>query len=45
MKKKIAMIKSFEKRNNDFNIKKTHRQIIDNDHYFKLKIFIKIEIQ
>ena len=38
------MIKDFEKCNNDFNVKKTHYQIINYDHYFKSKRFIKIEI-
>ena len=37
------MIKDFEKYNNDFDIKETHRQIIDYDHYFKLKEFVKTE--
>ena len=43
-KNKFAIIKDFEKCNNDFNVKKTHRQIIDYNHYFKSKKFIKIEI-
>ena len=38
------MIKDFEKCDNDFNVKKTHRQIIDYNYYFKLKKFVKIEI-
>ena len=38
------MIKGFKRYNNDFDIKKTHRQIINYDHYFKSKNFIKIEI-
>ena len=38
------MIKDFEKCDNDFNVKKTHRQIIDYNYYFKLKKFIKIKI-
>ena len=38
------MIKDFEKYNDNLNIKKTHHQIINYNHYFKLKIFIKIEI-
>ena len=38
------MIKGFEKCDNDFNVKKSHRQIIDYDYYFKLKEFIEIEI-
>ena len=44
-KNKFAMIKGLEKHNNDFDVKKTHRQIIDDDHYFKSKEFIEIEIQ
>ena len=43
-KNKLAIIKDFEKYNNDFDIKKTHRQIIDYNHYFKSKEFIKIKI-
>ena len=43
-KKKFTIIKNFEKYNNDFDINKTHRQIIDYNHYFKLKEFIKIKI-
>ena len=43
-KNKLAIIKDFEKYNNDFNVKKTHRQIINYNYYFKLKEFIKIEI-
>ena len=39
------MIKDFKRRDNNLNIKKAHRQIINNNHYFKLKEFIKIEIQ
>ena len=42
-KKKFMMIKDFENNNNDFDIKKTHRQIIDYNYYFKSKEFIKIE--
>ena len=43
-KKNFAIIKDFEKYNDDFDVKETHRQIIDYNHYFKLKTFIKIEI-
>ena len=43
-KNKLAIIKDFEKYNNDFNVKKRHRQIIDYDYYFKSKKFIKIKI-
>ena len=43
-KKKFIMIKDFKRYNNDFNIKKTHRQIINYNHYFKSKKFIKIKI-
>ena len=43
-KNKFTIIKSFEKCDNDFNVKKTHRQIIDYNYYFKLKKFIKIKI-
>ena len=42
-KNKFAMIKDFEKRDDDFNVKKTHRQIINYNHYFKLKKFIEIK--
>ena len=42
-KNKFTIIKGFEKCNNDFDIKKTHRQIINYDYYFKLKEFIEIE--
>ena len=38
------MIKGFKKYNDDFNVKKTYRQIINYNHYFKSKRFIKIEI-
>ena len=38
------MIKDFEKCDNDFNVKKMYNQIIDYNHYFKSKKFIKIEI-
>ena len=38
------MIKDFEKCDNNFNVKKTHRQIINYDYYFKFKKFIEIEI-
>ena len=38
------MIKGFEKYNNDFNVKRTHRQIINYNYYFKSKRFIKIKI-
>ena len=44
MKKKIAIIKGFEKCNDDFDVKRTHRQITNYNHYFKSKKFIKIEI-
>ena len=39
------IIKDFEKCDNDFNVKKTHRQIINYNHYFKSKEFIKIKIE
>ena len=42
-KNKFIMIKDFEKCDDDFNVKRTHRQIINCDHYFKLKEFIKVE--
>ena len=42
-KNKFAIIKDFEKRNDDLDIKKTHRQIINNNYYFKLKKFIEIK--
>ena len=44
-KKKFTIIKSFKKHNNNLNIKKTHRQIINYNHYFKSKRFIKIKAQ
>ena len=44
-KKKFAIIKDFEKHNDNFNVEKTHRQIINNNHYSKSKKFIKIETQ
>ena len=37
------MIKGFERYNDDLDIKKTHRQIVNCDHYFRLKKFVKIE--
>ena len=43
-KNKFAIIKDFERCDNDFDIKKTYRQIINYDYYFKSKEFIKIEI-
>ena len=43
-KNKLAIIKNFEKCDDDFNVKKSHRQIINCDHYFKLKEFIEIKI-
>ena len=43
-KNRFIMIKDFERYNNDFDIKKTHRQIIDYNYYFKLKKFVKIKI-
>ena len=42
--KLIIIIKDFKKCDDDFDVKRTHRQIIDDNHYFKLKKFIKIEI-
>ena len=33
------MIKKFTKRNDDFDVEKTHRQIINNNHNFKSKEF------
>ena len=38
------MIKDFKRNDNDFNIKKTHYQIIDYNYYFKLKKKFKIKI-
>ena len=38
------MIKGFKKYNDNFDIKRTHRQIIDYNYYFKSKEFIKIKI-
>ena len=43
-KNKFAIIKDFEKCNNNLNVKEMHRQIINYDHYFKSKKFIEIEI-
>ena len=43
-KNKFTIIKDFEKCNDDFDIKRTYRQIIDYNYYFKSKKFIKIEI-
>ena len=43
-KNRFIIIKDFEKYNDDFDVKKTHYQIIDYDYYFKLKEFVKIEI-
>ena len=43
-KNKFIIIKDFEKCDDDLNVKKTHRQIINYDYYFKSKKFIKIEI-
>ena len=43
-KNRFAIIKDFEKYNDDFNVKKTHRQIIHYNYYFKLKEFVEIEI-
>ena len=43
-KNKFAIIKDFEKCDNDFDIKRSHRQIINYNHYFKLKEFVKIEV-
>ena len=43
-KNKFAIIKDFEKYNDDLDVKRTHRQIINYNHYFKLKEFIKIKI-
>ena len=43
-KNKFVIIKDFEKCDDDFNVKKTHFQIINYNHYFKLKKFVKIEI-
>ena len=42
-KNKIAIIKDFKRYNDDFNVKKTYHQIINYNHYFKLKKFIKIK--
>ena len=42
-KNKFAIIKDFEKYNDNSDIKKTHHQIIDYNHYFKLKKFIKVK--
>ena len=43
-KNRLAMIKDFERRDDDFDVKGTHRQIIDRDHYFKSKEFVEIEV-
>ena len=43
-KNKLTMIKNFKKCNDDLNVKKTHRQIINYNYYFKSKRFIKIKI-
>ena len=43
-KNRFTIIKDFEKRNDDFDVEKTHRQIIDDNHYFKLKEFVKIKV-
>ena len=43
-KKKIAIIKDFEKCDDDSYIKRTYRQIINYDYYFRSKEFVKIEI-
>ena len=43
-KNKFTIIKDFEKCDNNLDVKKTYRQIINYNHYFKSKFFIKIEI-
>ena len=43
-KNKFTIIKGFKRYNDNFDIKRTHRQIINYNHYFKLKEFVKIEI-
>ena len=43
-KNKLTIIKGFEKCNDNFNVKKTHYQIINYNHYFKSKRFLEIEI-
>ena len=43
-KNKFAIIKDFEKYNDNFNIKKTYYQIINYDYYFRLEKFIKIKV-
>ena len=43
-KNKFAMIKDFEKCNNNFDVKRIYRQIIDYNYYFKSKKFVKIKI-
>ena len=42
-KNRFTIIKGFEKCDNNLDVKETHRQIIDYNHYFKLKKFIEIE--
>ena len=42
-KNKFAIIKGLKRCDNDFNVKKTHHQIIDDDYYFKLKGFVEVE--
>ena len=43
-KKKFMIIKDFERYNDDFDIKKTHRQIINYDHYFKSKNLLRLKL-
>ena len=43
-KNKFTIIKGFKRYNDNFDVKKTHHQIIDYNYYFKFKEFIKIKI-
>ena len=43
-KNKFAIIKDFERCNDDLNVKKSHYQIINYNYYFKSKKFVKIKI-
>ena len=44
MKKNKLVIIKIKKCDDDFDINKIYHQIIDCNHYFKLKEFVKIEI-
>ena len=43
-KNKFAIIKGFKRYNDDLDIKRSHYQIIDYNHYFKSKKIVKIKI-